>query len=85
MLKADGFDEAILGIGSVATDSGEEDVLVYDIDKMIRVLMKRDDMTHEDAVEYIYFNVVGAYLGVTGPCFMRNIGSLTPSEQDLIH
>lgn len=85
MIKPCGFDEAIVGIGSVMTDSGEEDVLVYDIDKMIEVLMKREGITHVDATEFLYFNVIGAYAGAVGPCYMRNTGSLSPEEDEWIH
>jgi hypothetical protein len=85
MLKADGFGAAIVGIGSVATSEGEENVLVYDIDQMIEVLMDRDKMTVDDAWEYIYFNVLCSYNGMTGPCFMRQTGPLVPSEEDFIH
>ena len=46
-LMADGFDEAILGISQRV---GMEDVVAYDRDKCISVLMDRDGMSWEDAV-----------------------------------
>jgi hypothetical protein len=66
-LMADGFDEAILGISQRV---GMEDVVAYDRDKCISVLMDRDGMSQEDAVEYFEFNVAGAYLGENTPVFI---------------
>jgi len=66
-LMADGFDEAILGISQRV---GMEDVVAYDRDKCISVLMDRDGMSSEDAVEYFEFNVAGAYMGENTPVFI---------------
>lgn len=59
LLKADGFDEAIIGID----DSNMR--LVYSVSKCIEILSK--DMSEEDAVEYFNFNVSSAYLGEKTP------------------
>ena len=59
ILKADGFDGAILGLGRRCS---QPDLLVYDVDKCIDILMK-DGMTDEEAMEYFEFNVVGAWMG----------------------
>lgn len=48
MLKCDGFDEAILG---VASRIGQPDVLAYDTQKVIDILMR--DMPEEEAWEYL--------------------------------
>ena len=50
MLKADGFDAAILGIGSRC---GKPDILIYDYNKCCDILMERDDMTREEAIEFM--------------------------------
>ena len=64
MLKWDGFDNAIIGVGARHnTDS----MIVYDYDKMVKVLVTRDDMSYEEAEEYIDFNIVGAWIGDTTP------------------
>ena len=70
MLKADGFDEAIIGQACIWRDKGMHDVLVYDAEKMRDILMKRDGMSAEEAREYIEFNVEGAYLGVSTPIYV---------------
>jgi len=67
MLKADGFDDAIVGAGNV---HGKDDVLIYSAEKCIDVLVKRDGMTREDAQEFCEFNVFQAYMGEGTPIFM---------------
>ena len=47
-LKADGFDDAILGISNRI---GDDSLLAYDYDKCIKILQK--DMSYEEAVEKI--------------------------------
>ena len=68
MLKADGLDEAIIGIGSRC---GQEDLIIYDIDKVIWILMQRDGMTDEEAVEFFEFNIQGSWQGEETPIWMR--------------
>ena len=63
-LFADGFDEAIIGHVAVA---GRRDVILYDREKVITILMK--DMSREDAEEYFDYNIQGAYVGVATPAF----------------
>jgi hypothetical protein len=66
MLKADGFDKAIMGMASIWRDNSKVDVLVYDGNKMAKSL-KKDGMTYDEAVEFIEFNVEGAYVGIETP------------------
>ena len=67
LLCADGFDAAIVGIGERFTSW----FVVYDYDKVIEILMTRDGMDHEDAIEWYEFNIVGAWVGENTPCFVR--------------
>lgn len=62
-LIADGFDKAIVGY----TTNGN---LVYNIEKMAGILMERDKMSHSDAIEYLEFNVLGAYVGEMTPVYI---------------
>ncbi len=64
-LKADGFDEAILGVDESSYR------LIYSVAKCIEILM--EDMTDEDALEYFYFNVSGAYVGEKTPIWCNDI------------
>ena len=67
MYKADGFDDAFIGLCRVA---GRPDVIAYDYWKCIDILMSRDKMTDEEAIEYMEFNVIGAYVGEHTPAFI---------------
>ena len=64
-LLADGFDSALIGI-----TSGINPVAVYDINQMLTILVKRDKMNVEDALEHLDFNVIGAYVGEKTPIYM---------------
>ena len=76
-LKADGFDDAVIGTADVWRDGTREAVLVYSVEKIIEILEK-DGMTEEEAIEYISFNVEGAYVVPKTPVFVWNavIGDL---------
>ena len=67
MLIADGFDDAIIG---VSERFGRSPVIAYDKDKCIQVLMDRDGMDYEDAIEFFNFNVIGAWVGKGTPEFI---------------
>jgi hypothetical protein len=62
----DGLDEAILG---VVERHGMDLVVLYDREKCVRIFMKRDGMTREDAEEYLAHNVTGAWIGARTPAF----------------
>ena len=66
-LTADGFDDAIIGIGERC---GQPSLVAYDRDKCIQVLMDRDGMDYEEAVEFFDFNVAGAWVGENTPMFI---------------
>lgn len=67
-LKADGFDEALIG---VAHRAGSSSVLAYSIPKCLEILEKRDGMTPEGAQEFFDFNVVDAFMGEHTPVFLE--------------
>lgn len=62
MLTADGFDSCLIGKDSKGR-------AVYDADAMIAVMVERDDMSTEDAEEFFWFNIDGAYLGDETPVY----------------
>ena len=68
MLKADGFDSAV--IGTTMLWGAEGKVLVYSCEKCIDVFMTRDGMNYEDALEFFEFNTLGAYVGKQTPVFV---------------
>ena len=65
-LYATGFEEAILGWGERFHDT----FVVYDLDKLLNILVERDGMTMEEAREYYEFNIVGAWVGDKTPAFI---------------
>ena len=65
-LLADGFEEALIGLGT----QFNKEVAVYDYEKCIAILM-RSGMDHEEASEYMDFNVTGACVGEHTPVFVR--------------
>jgi len=65
ILTYDGFDEAIVGV--TAHQPSRNPVVVYDYGKCIDILMKRDGMSYEEAVEFFEFNTTGAWMGEGTP------------------
>jgi hypothetical protein len=70
MLKADGFDDCIIGI---CNRKGQPPVLAYNTDKIINKLIKMDKMTRDEATEYYNYNIADAYMGEGTPCFIERI------------
>jgi hypothetical protein len=68
VLIADGFDDAVIGIEPMTMR------VVYDIDKVIEILMDQG-MDHDEAIEYYEFNIVGAYVGEQTPLFVNTYAS----------
>ena len=67
-LKADGFEAAFIGI---IERCGQVPIYCYDYEKALEVLMERDGMEREDAIEFMEFNVVGAWVGQGTPAFLN--------------
>ena len=65
-LLADGFDDAIIGISHTEVVPR----VVYSVQLMINILCNRDEMSEEDAIEFLYFNVFEAYLGEGTPIYV---------------
>ena len=64
ILKADGFDEAIIGIDESSMR------LIYSVSKCIEILSR--DMDEEEALDYFYYNVHGAYVGEQTPIWCKD-------------
>lgn len=63
-LKADGFDDAIIGVDE------NQMRLIYSVSKCIQILMK--EMSEEDALEHFSYNVSGAYVGDKTPIWCQD-------------
>ena len=66
LLKADGFDSAIIGVDLNA------EIIVYDVDAMTQVLID-EGMEEIDAIEYLQYNVLNAYVGEKTPIYINKI------------
>ena len=66
VLIADGYDEALIGVGTQFSNQ----VAVYDYGKCVDVAMGMG-LTREEAEEYLEFNFCGAYLGSNTPVVIR--------------
>lgn len=77
-LLADGFEKAFVGI---ARRCGQPSLAVYSIRLCIRVLMDRDGMSYEEAVEFFEYNVVGAWMGPMTPIFLDDLRSSLEEKQ----
>ena len=71
MLTADGFDEAFIGVTEFRPVHLPR--AVYSYEKCVDILMQRDGMERGEALEYMEFNVTGAYVGEQTPIFVRNL------------
>lgn len=68
-LLADGFEGAIIGL---TINPHHPMVVVYDYRKCVEILMAQG-LSDEEAVEYLEFNTLGAYVGKNGPLYMERI------------
>lgn len=66
-LLCDGFDNAIIGM---AERINLGPVVAYSVEKIIDIMMQRDGMTYEEALEYYDYNIQGAWMGEYTPIFI---------------
>ena len=67
-LSEEDYDEAIIG---VAHRIGQDDVIAYDYNKLCEIVQK--NMNNADimeVMEYVEFNIMGAYVGERTPIFV---------------
>jgi hypothetical protein len=67
----DGFEEAFIGF---SRRCGQPTLATYSFDKMIQVLVERDDMNVIEAEEYISYNCAGAWMGELTPVILYEHG-----------
>ena len=72
--KADGFDDAIIGVDY---NTGR---IAYSVSKCITILMIDEQMTELDATEWFDFKIAGAYVGEGTPVWIDD----TYNHNDLI-
>lgn len=67
ILKADGFDGAVIGIDEKSMR------LIYSVRKCIEILITEQEMTLEDALDYFGYNVSGSYVGEKTPIWCEDM------------
>lgn len=69
ILKADGYDDCVLGY-----DYSWQGVirLIYSVDKIIKKMINDDGMEEEEAIEYFEFNMRGGYVGEQTPIWCQD-------------
>ena len=65
ILLCDGFEEALIGFINIF----DKTISLYDKIMCIEILMKRDGMERQDAIEFFEYNVLGSYVGEYTPAF----------------
>jgi len=62
-LKADGFDDCVIGVDMVSSSPR----LIYSVTKVINKLVDSDGMTYEEAIEHYEYNIAGSHVGEQTP------------------
>lgn len=67
LFESPNYDNAFIGLTL-------DDRAVYDYDKMIECLITEDNMTYEEATEFIDYNTIRSlpYIGDKGPVIIKN-------------
>lgn len=63
---ADGFEEAVIGVDVV----GER--IIYSVQKVIDILMERDGMDEQDAIDWYEYNMQSTYVGEHTPIWCED-------------
>ena len=63
----DGYEDALIGI---SIRYGQPPIACYDYNKCIIILMDKDGMSREEAMEYFEFNTLGCWAGDSTPSFI---------------
>jgi hypothetical protein len=68
-LLADGFEKAFMGY----VEQFNTTLACYDYDKCIEIMVKRDGMAEDEALEYMSYNVTGSWMGKYTPVFFHKM------------
>lgn len=63
---ADGFDEAVIGIDVV----GER--IIYSVQRVIDILIDRDGMSEQEAIDWYEYNMQSTYVGEHTPIWCED-------------
>jgi len=66
LLFAEGLDAAIMGVANEM----EPFRIIYDKDKIVKILMKQNKWNFDEANEYAHYNIYDAYVGERTPIYI---------------
>ena len=69
MQTADGLDRAIMG---TVVSFGRKETVLYSVSQIIDILMERDGMTPDAALELFEHNILGSYNGEGMPAYLND-------------
>ena len=78
-LLMNGFEQALIGFGQRIN---EPLLAIYSWSEMVKVLMTRDGMSDEEAIEYISYNCQGAWVGERTPIIVEPPENFPEYEPD---
>lgn len=79
MIKFDGLDGALLGIGTFWEGQLRRELFVYSGETILEILMEEHGMEEEDALEWLVNNIEGLYGGPGTPMV---VWAPTPEERE---
>ena len=69
MQTADGFDRAIMG---AVVSFGRRETVLYSVSQILDILMERDNMSPDEALEFFHHNILGSYNGEGMPAYLND-------------
>jgi len=58
-------------LGTTISRANQQTVAVYDFQKCLKLIMKRDKVDYDEAMDIIYFNTVNADMGDKTPILLQ--------------
>ena len=74
VLLFEGFQQAIIGVSRHRMD--EPLRVVYDCDKMIQILMTREEMSQEEAEKFVDRSAMSSWIGKATPIIMTPLSAI---------
>lgn len=82
-IQADGLEGALIGF-CWPWHHDQRKVAIYDVTKIIAILVERDGMTEEDAREFFEYNIAGAYIDPGQPIYLESTVTVEDGYQALL-
>jgi hypothetical protein len=65
-IDGDGYDDAIIGY---VEQFGRPPIALYDKELLLAIMVEREGMAYEDAIEHYEYNIFGSWVGDYTPAF----------------